>query len=232
VINLVSLTGPDDKTSIDQLARISEAYPFVEWGVLYVPNYNGTKRNPSEQWRKDFFDSAMPGSKATHLCGAKAFYQLLDNELPAEILKSNRIQLNINARKVEFSDQEVKEVYARALDVVPAVILQLHSSTQNVIRDFLKSVSSSDRSRIHVLLDESRGKGKMPSHWTLPAFLADIPCGIAGGLNPTNIAEVLSRFEASSNVRWVDMESGIRTDNEFDLDKAISVLESSKSFVR
>jgi phosphoribosylanthranilate isomerase len=45
--------------------------------------------------------------------------------------------------------------------------------------------------------------------------------GYAGGINPDNAAEVVSRIQADRY--WIDMETGVRTGDWLDLDKCEAV---------
>ena len=52
-------------------------------------------------------------------------------------------------------------------------------------------------------------------------------CGYAGGLNPDTIGDALAAIAArvpDGQPYWIDMESGVRTDDRFDLDKCERVL--------
>jgi hypothetical protein len=56
-------------------------------------------------------------------------------------------------------------------------------------------------------------------------------------LGPDNIAEQLRLIEKAAHAHgsfdyWADMESGIRTGNQFDLGKAEAVLASAEAFMR
>lgn len=84
-----------------------------------------------------------------------------------------------------------------------------------------------------ILHDASGGRGIAgefsvpPLNWSLPGF--------AGGLNPENLASKLDAIYAmDGNFKdfWVDMESGVRTDDQLDLDKVQRVLEICKTFMR
>lgn len=222
----ISLTGADDKVSIDALAQLSERYPFVEWALLYVPHNEGGPRNPSRAWRLAFFKAQLPGFSAVHLCGRQAFEELLAGTLPTELLLADRLQLNINARKQEFTDAQVLAVFRQALDLGPDIILQYHEGTAAVIREFLLEVPASVRHRVHILMDESKGTGKVLSSASPPEGLEDMYCGFAGGLAPDNMDWALALMEQGGRRYWADMESGIRTENEFDVDKARLVLEA------
>ncbi|MDN8078509.1 hypothetical protein QZN30_03750 [Burkholderia multivorans] len=230
-ITRVSLTGPDDRTELAALIALSQQYPRVEWALLYVPHNEGAPRNPTQPWRESFFNEEQLASRsAVHLCGALAFEQLLAGALPSDVLRAKRLQLNINARKQEFTDEQVLEVYARTLELGPDVILQYHPNTAALIERFAHATPASERSRVHILMDASRGTGKTPAIWLRPEALDGIYVGYAGGIGPENIGSVARDVAALGQPCWVDMESGIRTDNEFDAAKAEAVLQAVELF--
>ena len=109
-LELVSLTGADDCVAPESLAALSEQYPFAEWAILFFPEKEGTPRNPSGVWREKFLALKLPYT-AAHLCGTQVFRELLDpvmaQSLIADLSRYRRIQLNINARRPEFTDEEV-----------------------------------------------------------------------------------------------------------------------------
>lgn len=229
LITRVSLTGPDDRTELAPLIALSQRYPRVEWALLYVPHNEGAPRNPTQLWRESFFRVAELASRsAVHLCGALAFEQLLAGTLPADVLQARRLQLNINARKKDFTDEQVLEVYARALELGRDVILQYHPNTAALIEQFVLATPASERSRVHVLMDASRGTGKAPDVWARPVALDSFYVGYAGGIGPENIESVVRDVAALGQPCWVDMESGIRTDNEFDAARAEAVLRGAE----
>lgn len=226
----VSLTGADDAVSIEELKLLARQYARVEWALLYVPYAEGQARNPTRSWREAFFQARVPGNSAVHLCGKQAFDELLAGELPDELLKANRLQLNINARKRDFTDDEVRTVFDKALHLGPDVILQYHPSCAALVEDAVANCPAELRSRLHVLMDSSRGTGVVPETWGAPPSLAQVFCGYAGGLGPDNVAAVAAQLNARGLPYWLDMESGIRTDNQFDLVKARAVLERTEAF--
>lgn len=229
-LRCVSLTGADDQTDVRDLAELGAQYSFVEWALLYVPHKEGAPRNPTQGWRTRFFEANVPGSVAMHLCGRLAFEQLRDSQLPLDVLQADRLQLNINARGRDFEDVEVLDLFQCALALGPDIILQYHEDSARVIHQFLATVKDSERTRVHVLLDGSRGTGVCPPTWTVPEELSGWYCGSAGGIGPTTIDQVLASHADRTSAYWVDMESGIRTDNRFDLEKARRVLSSAAAF--
>ena len=226
----ISLTGADDAVSIEELSLLAQQYARVEWALLYVPHAEGQARNPTRGWREAFFKAELPGYSAVHLCGRQAFEELLAGELPEEILKANRLQLNINARKRDFTDDEVRAVFDKALSLGPDVILQYHPATAALVGNAVAHCPPHLRHRLHVLMDSSRGTGVVPTSWDAPALFAQTLCGFAGGLGPDNVAAVAAQLNARALPYWLDMESGIRTDNQFDLAKARAILERTDAF--
>lgn len=231
MLTCVSLTGPDDRTAIPALAELGARFSFVEWALLYVPHNEGAPRNPTRAWREAFFDSEVLGSRAVHLCGSLAFEELLTASLPAEILRADRLQLNVNARRQDFSDQQVLDIFRRALDLGPAIILQRHAETAALVDRFVAGLPSADKPRVHVLLDDSKGAGKAPDTWRRPPTLDGVQCGYAGGIGPQNVTKVLESVNGETQPYWIDMESGVRTDNEFDLAKAQAVLCAASDWI-
>jgi phosphoribosylanthranilate isomerase len=79
-------------------------------------------------------------------------------------------------------------------------------------------------------MDASRGTGLAPQAWSRPEHLDDFLVGYAGGIGPANIRSVLRDVAALGRPCWVDMESGIRSDNQFDAEKAEAVLRAAAEF--
>ena len=75
-----------------------------------------------------------------------------------------------------------------------------------------------------MLLDASGGRG---IDTPIDVFPTSRKIGYAGGLNPENIADKLSFLMENVKIGrfWIDMESGVRTNDWFDLDKVVRVLE-------
>jgi hypothetical protein len=229
LIERVSLTGADDRTELSRLIDLTARFPCVEWALLYVPHNEGAPRNPMRAWRDAFF-SHLADYSAVHLCGALAFEQLLQGTLPDDILAAPRLQLNINARKTDFSDEKVLEVFRRALALGPEIILQYHPNSAALIEQFARATPGKDRERVHILMDASRGTGVAPQGWSRPQRLDKFFVGYAGGIGPENIQAVLRDVSALGRPCWVDMESGIRTENQFDADKAEAVLRATAEY--
>jgi hypothetical protein len=111
------------------------------------------------------------------------------------------------------------------------------------------------------LFDCSGGHGVLPLEWPKPFFFDHMEevgyHGYAGGLRPENLAAQIPLIEAATaspvidleaytgesreaserfeprvaRPYWIDMESGVRTNNQFDLAKVRQVLEIAAPFV-
>jgi len=131
-----------------------------------------------------------------------------------------RVQLNISERKdnpkVVSSTPYGHEIIIQQRDINN---FELFSSTQEKWREYCGSLS--------ILLDASGGRGI-----NTPPSVLPLSCkvGYAGGFNPDNVSEKLSYLLANHTTGdfWIDMESGVRTDDWFDLDKVVDVLKKCR----
>ncbi len=238
-LELVSLTGADDRVAPASLAALSAEYPFAEWAILYFPEKDGTPRNPSAPWREKFLALDLPYT-AAHLCGSRVFHALLDPELAHSVISDlsryRRIQLNINARRPEFTDEEVLAIYRTLHQAGLRVILQHHAGSERVIEQFLYDLDEDGMKRVDILFDASKGTGQRPDAWPAPHRF-NLFCGYAGGLGPDALEVELPKIKAAvAQSRrdlpfWIDMESGIRTENTFDLEKVGKVLSRTRSAI-
>lgn len=78
-----------------------------------------------------------------------------------------------------------------------------------------------------ILFDASKGTGKPIEHFPQPYH--GFFCGYAGGIGPDNIDGVISKIEdMGPGICTIDMESGVRTNDKFDLSKVEKVLNAVK----
>jgi phosphoribosylanthranilate isomerase len=232
----ISITGADNNTSIDKLVELSQKYPYAEWGILYFPEKEGAKRNPTKDWRNDFLSSMPKDKTAIHLCGEDVFNEILsdnfdNSELKEELSRFGRIQLNINARKLKnlFTDDQITQIYKKLLACNFRIIAQYNPVSEKAINSFINT-NEVNYNYFDILLDSSLGKGVVPENWSVPElFKSGVTLGFAGGLNPENIHDNYLKINKITNSKyWLDLESGARTDNEFDLEKAENILSQFK----
>jgi phosphoribosylanthranilate isomerase len=84
---------------------------------------------------------------------------------------------------------------------------------------------------VSALWDKSGGAGVPMDSWPLP--LGDLRIGYAGGISEGNVTELLTKLTSNREPRdfWIDLESGARTSDEFDLAKVRRVLELARPFI-
>ena len=215
----VTFTGIDWKTDIGELWRIQQDYPYVEWGVLASRNW---RTNGNRYFNPAFLKALDRGlNLSVHLCGKLAREAINGNIEPfkdwaiGEYFLFNRCQINVagdtnNPRELEYTDYWTY--------YFNEVIIQ-----QKGADDCALFLNTDVSDYVTVLLDASGGKGIDTEIKTL-----NVPTkvGYAGGINPENVENKLKYLlENVETPFWIDMESGVRTDDWFDLDKVKKVLE-------
>lgn len=244
-IKYVTLTGADDNTNIDSLLEISSRFPFVEWGILFSRSKSGVARYPGEDWVRELVDKgAEVANFSAHLCGGyvtdafKGMITFLMDEGMEETF--GRIQLNCYKEKLHRAF--LNENLWRAIDRTDKPVILGGNYTED-IREIV-SPSFLIIHNISPLFDASGGHGNLPREWSKP-FLSklgtSIYCGYAGGLGPENVEEeVVSIEKAVGSGRgvsmdhgttdevnvWIDMETKVRTGENFDLKKCEVVLKA------
>lgn len=220
-IKYCTITGADDQVDPEDLVSLSYRYPFVEWGILFSLDREKTSRYPSERWVYDFLDAAenymIDINRSAHLCGyyAEQFVKC-DPKIFSLLNHFQRVQLNINFRKSKIDPDSIH--------------MQIQfAGTRPVITQYNEDnkwawCSFKDLPNHEVLYDGSGGRG-IVGDWIPPLPL--VTCGYAGGLTPDNLADELEKIGqvAGDHEIWIDMESGVRTDNQLDLEKVERVLQ-------
>lgn len=266
---LLSITGADDNTHLPSLYKLALDAALkhdivLESALLLFPEKQGQLRNPSAATRAAIRNSQVT---AVHLCGSVLFRTMLDNnqssdmnfvmeKTMAEIHEYNRVQVNINARRDEFTEEEVHKVWFWLLmQTKGKIILQYHARSALWIMRFIERMDKNDfpslsngpgdvfmcalfgqtrdwDKRVQILVDGSKGTGSTPVSWKIPdlVFLKDrFTIGMAGGLNATNIRHELARFQADNDglvPRWADLETGARVENQYDIPTCYQILEA------
>ena len=220
----ITFTGIDEKTDLSRVESIQEQYPYVEWGVLlsYHWNENGN-RYPSPKLIEKLEYKGLRLS--AHICGsmAKDIVINCETEKMLETINYNfdlfrRCQMNVNTCAL-FRELRTMRPFDRMLD---EVILQMSNSS--TLDSFLRYVEV-PTPRISYLIEGSGGRG---IDCDITVFdNPDLHIGYAGGINPENVGPKLMKLleHPSYGKFWIDMETGVRTDDWLDLDKVEKVLE-------
>jgi len=224
-IDKVTLTGLDSVVELDTVLRLTIAYPFVEWGILFSTNREGQKRYPPMWAVQKIINADVPLS--AHFCGTWA-KDVLENQNYG-IIKTlhpnfKRVQLNYNFSYNQKWNLAGLCLFAKE-NTERDIILQYNKSNADALQTFAVAFPEN----INILYDASGGRGTLIQNIP-PAFKNYT--GYAGGINSENIKSVCSKIEltAGDNNVWVDMETGIRTNDIFDLEKCEAVLSSITNF--
>ena len=224
----ITFTGIDGRTDLDALWLLQRQYPIAEFGVLVAKNWrdNGNRYfNPSHLKLLEGLDFKL----SAHLCGSIARAAVCGDVGPfLEWARGfgflfNRCQLNIATSATNPDEFRYEGDIA---DYFDEVILQQRSD-----HDCPLWALSPASDSVTVLLDASGGQGI-----DTPIEVLPVPhkVGYAGGINPDNVADKLAFLLQHPDVGdfWIDMESGVRTGDWFDIDKVRRVLEICREVTR
>lgn len=227
----ITFTGIDARTAINDLVDIQREFPIAEFGVLTSYHwYENGNRYPDPRLIRNLYDKRL--NLALHLCGraaseaAAGYWDIIDKHLIYCLGLFNRVQLNIADRpdlpfRLASTPIRHKEV-----------IIQ-----QKGIHD-IDMFERSKWMNTSVLLDASGGQGIDTPIEVLPNvsndYVSRFKVGYAGGINPDNVGDKLTYLLWNNQVGdfWIDMESGVRTDDWFDTDKVRQVLRICKEVMK
>lgn len=217
-IKQVTLTGADNRSNVFEMGRLSKDYPYLEWGVLIYPNRSGQARYPTEDFIAKLCE--LP-SLSAHYCG-NSVELALQGSLPVTEHSFSRIQLN-------FFQMNMEEVLANTV-----LMEAVRQYPRPVVfgGKYLSPPSRSDLpENIQFLYDSSGGKGIYSTDYLPPVPMR--LTGYAGGITPFNIHETLVKLEdvVGDAEIWIDMESGIRSQNLLDLHKCHTILDEVEHWV-
>ena len=234
-IDCLSIAGPDEAVRPQDLAALSDRYPFVEWSILYGHPIEPLRRFPTVAWIRELTEISNERAETTgsplrlslHLCGAAVTSLIRDeraglSEILPLIPSFQRIQLNVNYHKVSAALPTLPRVL-RKLRPAPQFIVQLNGKAIN------EEVGENLRSHgvdVAFLYDGSGGQGVTPDRWLPPR--GDY-CGYAGGLSLSNIETQIPRIrEVAGSARiYLDLEAGARdAQDRFDMDAVKLLLET------
>jgi hypothetical protein len=229
-LDKVTITGADNAVDQAELIRLQEKYPFLEWGILFNTSKEGQSRYPDYEWIDSF--CRTPGSRSAHFCGyysksvlEKQNFDLLQLAISR---KFQRIQLNYNFShggtwRLQplwdwcYSHPEIK------------IILLWNKSNHAAIMTYCNSGMPEN---INLLYDSSGGRGRV-----IEKIQSPFSCytGYSGGLAPHNLKSFLEgvkNHQGHEDVSvWCDMETGVRTNGEFDLVKVEEVLKITSEYI-
>jgi hypothetical protein len=220
--SFITFTGIDAVAGAKplEIERLTSTYP-IEWGVLVSPKRTGEDpRYPSWgfiDWLLDKYAPRRAGRAniAFHLCGDYARAALNAEPLPdflEDMLKLvRRVQINVG----------------EDMPLVPRIAMAQRFAEQHGVRAILQNREDryfNDLYGVDWLFDPSGGRGRKPERWPLGDGRL---VGYAGGIDAGNVMDVIRSVNGivgkAPGPYWLDMESGVRTSDTFDLAKVESV---------
>ena len=227
----ITFTGIDAKTDIQDLIDIQRGYPIVEFGVLTSYHWyeNGNRYlNPA------FLSNLWAGNGelnlSLHICGSAAHdavvgdWHKINDHLFETIDLFKRIQVNV-ANRTDNPDR----IAGLPNKSVELIIQQTVGNTAL----FGSSVwlGEDEAARVSMLLDASGGRG---IDTPLEVWESTSKIGYAGGFNPDNVAGKLEYLleNVKKGTFWIDMESGVRTDDWFDTTKVRQVITICREVIK
>ncbi len=227
-LHRVAISGIDESAAKEELKKVHQEFPFVEWGLL-IHDGPPKPRYPSADWRNRLVASSGAMAFVAHL-EADVCRMILNGESSSDwnLSRYRRVQLNIAGDLDYWLNLD-----SYSFEHLPKLdyILQLPSLEGDCLR--LPRRMRSMRLEVSILYDGSWGRGILPEKW--PAPPADIDTGMAGGLSPNNLEEQLEKILAlpDPGVVWIDMETHVRDpqSDTVDLAKVRGCLSIAKDFV-
>ena len=224
----ITFTGIDNRTDIQDLVDIQREFPIAEFGMLasYHWSENGNRfRDPA--LLPDLVNYQRFLNLSLHVCGSAAHDAAIGNwiDIDLGLLSGHtgifrRIQLNVADHR-----NNPHHLWSPPYGSLQELIVQQHNADDIALFRHTAEIYQGDmtKDRISVLLDGSGGRGV---DTPLKVLHGVGKVGYAGGFNPDNVAEKLQYLleNVDSGMFWIDMESGVRTDDWFDTAKVRRVL--------
>lgn len=237
----VTITGISQENDIDELLNLSRRYPWLEWGVLLSESAMGRKpRYPNAEFVQELFEQANRASEgvvhpfrfAAHLCGTTMrkfvtgitpkyddYGEWIEpfgiSEQQANFL-FGRVQVNFNSTRENFGTTTMKRMIEGWYEGFDGNLITQHNKSNTWVWEAIQEeeIKMNALRAHHVLHDASGGRGKELDD--LPQPIAGVLNGYAGGIGPRNIVTVLQRLDhhIPRGYVWIDMESGVRDDND------------------
>lgn len=228
----ITLSGADENTRIDDLVRLGQRHPFVEFGILASSNYP-RPRYGSPSWIREARDALVAADipMSLHLCGHYArdiLAGVIDDYHLGHLDGIRRIQINAGPFLKDVDPNKFTESLMKyGGDVITKTwIIQVGDDHVNGMR--LVNHLRTFRANVNILFDASGGRGISPVEWPKP--VPGVLCGFAGGLKPEPLAgQVEHLLRVNGEVPFfIDMESGLRDKYDtFSIDKCVQVIDTA-----
>lgn len=251
----VTITGVDARTNLLEVRNLAQRFPFAEFALLVSESAGGKKPRyltiPEVNSVLSMLRAGGVRHLAVHICGRwsrlllqgkaaelhETLFELVLRQ-GAILMDGGRVQWNVNPARMKREKWDIEGI----LDILHEcfyngnLILQRNNKESADLANALREVLAHKdyahhRLHINVLHDLSGGRGLTPEGVPPPVGAY---CGYAGGFSDENVGVRLRQMSFAlpdEQEVWIDMESGVRTDDWLDLKKVESVLETCESFM-
>lgn len=231
-LSRITISGADDEVDPWDLVDLTRRFPFVEWGIL-VSKRPGRPRYPTSNWLNSLADALMKGRMfphflSAHLCGSAAEEFCQGESSWVQSLPANTSRLQINGCQPWPAPVDVIQNALGSRNDLELIVQVREVTDLNTALLFAESVTTPGN-RVSALFDPSGGRGLETKEW--PSTPATFPLGYAGGIKPSTIESTISQIGKRSKPYWLDMESGVRTDDRFDLKLVREVLVRAAPYI-
>jgi len=244
-LHAIGFCGVDESVDCQKLRDISNAYPWVEWGILFRPEKESTPRFPSMEFVKTLSREKGTLKLAAHLCSSRC-QSVLDGDFEfvsqLEALGFKRVQINATAAN-GVDTSYLATAAQQVLNCIQAFPqLEFIIQKNNETRPIWEAILETRPSNVSILFDESVGTGIRVIRFASP--FEGVPCGYAGGIGPSTIVDILESLKkqvgeefinSTHRAPWIDMESSLRTITDtsdiFDIDKVQLCIDQIKEIV-
>jgi hypothetical protein len=218
----VTITGADDEVDPKELQALSKEFPYVvEWAILFSHSKEGVARYPSAKWRKELEILAIESDDmwlAAHFCGGYTRNIMAGSAVDYASLSRAYYRVQLNG----FAPSPTMKFYNGVEWIIQA-------TNKELLNESVK-IAHAENDVVSALWDCSGGQGIKSTEWPLQPL--GLSLGYAGGINAENVVESIKQIEkVTRHTFWIDMESGVRTNNKFDLVKVRQVLEAAKPYL-
>ena len=201
----LTFSGVSRGLSPEAAARFLARHPGrFEWGVLV--NLDQAADSPAAKYvpiaELEAFGRTIAGPKSLHLV-ADGRPETLPPAVVDALHAFDRVQINL-----PLADSLRLAERIRQSGFGGAIILPFQAD------------QPPDDEAYQWLFDRSGGRGLTPSAW--PRFETPRLCGFAGGLGPDTIGAAVAQIRTPRY--WLDMETSLRVDGVFSLDRCETLL--------
>lgn len=224
-MKLLTITGVDERTDADWIKRMGRKYlrdsghSAVEFAILRSPKVGQSPRYPTQTAIRKITRYVYPNQLAFHLCGryARMVFEMEWAELCdiVDFSLVSRVQVN----SFECDAAAMLTLQRFSVHIGLPVVMQWRCDPFPCVPG------------VHFLQDRSGGRGLPETDWFSPDDLcvkagSRVRIGYAGGLRPENIQQALSFMATAARGKyfWVDCESGVRSGDWLDQEKAEAMM--------